>query len=204
MKSDVASPHFGSPVECNDLSLIVYTAQQSQVKKILCKYSPSASEKNKTNNNLKKKKSRFYHIHRLNFVFHSLVSQVVGKLCSAYSSSKYGEHFLFIKLIESGPPGHHERLQNPKYHVQPTSLIESIQEIFKRARTNPVQGKTFDIRAHHESRSIQNKKTKQNKVASSKLRVPPPPQRDSRFQPKRSTLYVDYQQPKYPIQSMCK
>ena len=117
MKSDVASPHFGSPVECNDLSLIVYTAQQSQVKKILCKHSPSASEKNKTNNNLKKKKSRFYHIHRLNFVFHSLVSQVVGKLCSAYSSSKYGEHFLFIKLIESGPPGHHERLQNPKYHV---------------------------------------------------------------------------------------
>lgn len=70
MKSDVASPHFGSPVECNDLSLIVYTAQQSQVKKSLCKYSPSASEKNKTNNNLEKIKSRFYNIHRLNFVFH--------------------------------------------------------------------------------------------------------------------------------------
>jgi hypothetical protein len=118
MKSDVASPHFGSPVECNDLSLIVYTAQQSQVKKSLCKYSPSASEKNKTNNNLEKIKSRFYNIHRLNAVFLSLFSQVVEKLrYSAYSSSKYGEHFLFIKLIESRPPGpgHHARLQHAKY-----------------------------------------------------------------------------------------
>lgn len=129
MKSDVASPHFGSPVECNDLSLIVYTAQQSQVKKSLCKYSPSASEKNKTNNNLEKIKSRFYNIHRLNAVFLSLFSQVVEKLrYSAYSSSKYGEHFLFIKLIESRPPGHHARLQHAKYRSRRVFL----QKVFRR------------------------------------------------------------------------
>ena len=111
MKSDVASPHFGSPVECNDLSLIVYTEQQSQVKKSLCKNSPSASEKNKTNNNLEKKKIEILSYPQVEFCF----SQVVGKLRSAYSSSKYGEHFLFIKLIESEPPGHHARLQHAKY-----------------------------------------------------------------------------------------